>query len=109
MGVILLRGAQNTAAARVDEDEEEKKSSKAMMCFIIVLVLILVLASVDAMTTKYFKRMCTALATWTRWVEWEWCFDPQPSAMNKAVIISVLHVIPYHFELAEPYTNDFRM
>ena len=65
-----LKGEDDAAATghlwhKKDEGKEEKEGGGGMKCFLITIILILVLGTLDALTTKYFKRMCIALATWT--------------------------------------------
>jgi uncharacterized membrane protein YdjX (TVP38/TMEM64 family) len=48
-----------------EEPEEEKHSNKTMIIVICVMVGLIVLAMIDSFTTKYFSRMCAALAKWT--------------------------------------------
>lgn len=49
----------------VEVKEEEHKSNRGMIIVICVMVGLIVLALIDSFTTKYFSKMCSALAKWT--------------------------------------------
>lgn len=46
-------------------EEEPHKTNTTMIVVICVMVGLIVLATIDSFTTKYFSRMCSALAKWT--------------------------------------------
>lgn len=48
-----------------DLPEENHKSSRSMIIAICVMIALILLATIDSFTTKYFQRLCTALANWT--------------------------------------------
>jgi uncharacterized membrane protein YdjX (TVP38/TMEM64 family) len=48
-----------------DEDQDKAKGNCMFIAFIVFIIALTLLGIVDSLTTKYFKRMCVALAAWT--------------------------------------------
>mmetsp|Transcript_39459 Transcript_39459/g.79693 ORF Transcript_39459/g.79693 Transcript_39459/m.79693 type:complete len:281 (+) Transcript_39459:124-966(+) len=60
-----LKPKKNESAGVDDDEEDDGKGNCMFIVFIVCIVALTILGIIDSLTTKYFKRMCVALAAWT--------------------------------------------